>query len=186
MAVTPNEVEHVEFGTTRMSKGYDPDEVDAFLDRVAEAMRAMERQINDLDTKLRAKTQEVARLTESPTAVISPVQQPQTPTRILELAQETHDKLVSEAKQSAEEIVKAAGDESNRIRYRAEQDAQTIVGEASKDADNRRSIAEEKMRYAERQLATLETARDNLRAFLDTTLTQTIASIDSHNPATGA
>lgn len=185
MAVTPNEVERVEFKTTRVAKGYDPDEVDNFLDRVTEAMRDMERQINDLDAKLQAKTRELlavkSQANDAPTAVIAPVQQ--TPTRILELAQETHDRLVSEAKGSAEEIVKAAGDESNRIRYRAEQDAQTIVGEASKDADNRRAAAEERMRTAEHQLATLEAARDKLRDFLHSTLTDTVSKID--NTTTG-
>lgn len=101
---TPADIQNVRFATTRLREGYDQDEVDAYLDGLADQLKVMEERIRTLqgdnDTLRRLRD-------EAPTAVIAPPAP--SADGILRLAQETADKHVALAKAEADEIVREAG-----------------------------------------------------------------------------
>lgn len=124
----PQEIEHIEFKTTRLKEGYDPDQVDTFLDRVANELRELQQQLLDRDTELtklkRANAEQQRMLDEygnfQQTQVLPAVRAEDTPapvtaTLILNAAQETADKVIAQAQQKAAEIT-ASADQNARDR----------------------------------------------------------------------
>src|SRR3954447_6963692 len=154
MDVTPQAINEVEFH--QKMRGYDPDEVDDFLERVAVAVAqlqeritdaseraaAAERRTNDLEQRLR----DAARSPKPDTSE----EDSETIRRTLVLAQKTADAAVQEAKEEAKQIVESA-------REQARQAAFSIESDARREADNTRQ-----------QLVTdvvgLEEARDGIKA----------------------
>lgn len=139
----PQEIEHVEFRTTRLKEGYDPDQVDAFLDRVAGELRLALTQLQERDeqiVKLKRQLAEQERMLGeydnfTPTQVLPTVSKPEpdgvapvTATLILEAAQKTADEVISQAQSHAVDITKVA--ESN-----ARERADEIVADAIKRRD---------------------------------------------------
>lgn len=115
MDLTPTQVAGASFKTVR--KGYDPDEVDSFLERAAKAFEETQQQATAMEARARAA---VARLQELSTAQEAPVTAPppapvadgvratpdeaETITRTLILAQRTADTTVAEARIEAERL----------------------------------------------------------------------------------
>jgi cell division initiation protein len=165
VTISAQDIADISFGTTRIARGYEPDEVDDFLDRVARSVSLTERALDERKAKIESLQKELLNrpADDFPTQVIT------TPTRVLELAQETADRVLSEAKIQADDI-----------RSKAEYDARLIVGEASKTADDRKAEAERLALDAERDLQTLQDQKASLRSFLDRILTSVINSLDDH------
>jgi DivIVA domain-containing protein len=134
MPLTPADVHNVVFKKPPIGKrGYDEDEVDAFLD-VVEA--------------------ELARLIERPaesaplTAAAPPPPPPATPaapsreddsvraSRMLSLASETADRYVNEAKAQADQMVSSAKTNSERMLTEARTKSEQMVSEAKSRADS--------------------------------------------------
>lgn len=166
--IDPREIEEVEFKTTRFSEGYDQDEVDNFLDRVALELRNAQTSNATLEAdnqRLRRKVAELERVvqnhSEAPTAQLPVVQaQPtESAARLLELAQKTADDVVAQAQQNAVEIT-----------ARADENARDIVNEATQEADARRRKAEGEAYRAEEKLRAIIELRDTTRAHLDAQL----------------
>lgn len=149
MALTAEDIQNVSFSIDR--KGYDVDEVDVFLERVASEVDAMNTLIADLEEKLAAAQ---AALAESaPAAEEAEAQEAEgvageaTPTDELEqkiaeleskLAEKTaNDNAISQAlivaQRSADEIVKAARAEASNIVKDADEEADRIIGKAESD-----------------------------------------------------
>ncbi|WP_353114109.1 DivIVA domain-containing protein [Microbacterium sp.] len=132
MALTPDDVVHKEFQHVRFKDGFDPDEVDDFLDEIVVEWRKALEENNELKAKLAAyESGEAA----APAAAPAPVEAapvvaapapeaataPTTATAgIIELAQRLHDEHVAEGEAKRQQLISDAEQEVTRIRTEAE------------------------------------------------------------------
>lgn len=124
--VHPADIDGIAFKTTRIKEGYDPDEVDDFLDRVSQSWR------QTLDEN-KERGQVVARLTrelaearnmldaygELETQVIPTPPPAESATRILEFAQRTADAVMAEASEKADELLAATRNQCDSMKNEA-------------------------------------------------------------------
>jgi DivIVA domain-containing protein len=175
--ITPTEVAGASFKTVR--KGYDPDEVDAFLDRAAKALEEAQQQAAAMEARARAA---VARLQELSTAQehAAPVAPPppvvaepavsvgpdeaETISRTLLLAQRTADTTVAEARAEAERILGEARVEADATIDSTRAMSAKLLEDARADA--RRSTEAERI-AAENEVQSLVARRDFLLGDVD-------------------
>ncbi|MEL5990472.1 DivIVA domain-containing protein [Microbacterium phosphatis] len=144
MALTPDDVVTKQFQHVRFKEGFDPDEVDDFLDEIVVEWRKTIEENNELKAKLaKYESGEVAPAEAAPVAE-APVEAPAEPepvaaepqpepapaadvsatatsaASIIERAQRLHDEHVAEGRQLAEQLVDEAKAESDRIKAEAE------------------------------------------------------------------
>ena len=152
-------------------RGYDVEEVDAYIDRVAKAAALVQGRIAEL--QLRVEAAEAAPRTV--TAVAAPsteepaVGDEASLTRMLMLAQRTADAAVEEARAEAEQIRRQADDHASLVLAEAETDRRRMQAEAE-------ASVEEAIR-SERERVTAEVAElERYRAFLS----DDIAILEAH------
>ncbi|MFK0241926.1 MULTISPECIES: DivIVA domain-containing protein [unclassified Microbacterium] len=134
MALTPDDVVTKQFQHVRFKDGFDPDEVDDFLDEIViEWRKALEENV-ELKAKLAAYESGAAPEAAAPAAVEAPVPAPvaevpaePAPTGsatatagIIELAQRLHDEHVAEGEAKRNALIAEAETEVARIRTEAE------------------------------------------------------------------
>ena len=137
MALTPDDVVTKQFQHVRFKDGFDPDEVDDFLDEIViEWRKALEENV-ELKAKLAAfesgdaSVAAAAPAAEAPAPVVeeAPVAAPAEPAPsgsatatagIIELAQRLHDEHVAEGEAKRAQLIADAEGEVNRIRTEAE------------------------------------------------------------------
>src|SRR3954449_1943306 len=168
MPLTPADVHNVVFKKPPIGKrGYDEDEVDAFLDVVeAELARLIEE-----NNELRAGNGAARADERSEPVMPAPVQAPPPPpapreddsaraSRMLALATETADRYVNEAKTQAEQMLVSAKTNSERLMADARAKSEQMVSEAKHRADSMvtdaRTRAETMEREARAKAAALE------------------------------
>ena len=149
MDVSPKTIREVEF--REKLKGYHQDDVDEFLERIAAGIEILQERLRQATERAVRAEQKVGESTEADDAM----------KRTLVLAQRTADMAVDEARQQAAQIVGSA-----------QSQAQQIVGSAEEQAAR---IADEAQRHLWDDIATLESARELLRADIGT-LEQYLAS----------
>ena len=166
MAITAADIQNVSFSIDR--KGYDVDEVDVFLERVADEIDSMNRYIADLEDQLEAgeaaptvieKTDEVIEGAEAPAASADTAK---LEAKIAELEaaleeKSANDSAISQAlivaQRSADDVLANARTEASNIIKDADEEADRIIGKAEA----------ERMKIAE-SIRTLETDRSDVRA----------------------
>ncbi|MFE6994407.1 DivIVA domain-containing protein [Microbacterium sp. NPDC057659] len=131
MALSPDDVVHKEFQHVRFKDGFDPDEVDDFLDEIViEWRKALEENV-ELKAKLAAyeSGERAAAPAASAPAASAPAAAPishevagsATATAgIIELAQRLHDEHVAEGEAKRQQLIADAQTEVERIRRDAE------------------------------------------------------------------
>ena len=153
----------IQFKVTR--KGYDPSEVDAFLERLSSAVSQMQEKLRQSGAAtaaaearaaeaLRAQAALQSRINELevapvPAAALSPELEAEQAASILAMAQRTADAVVNDARTSAAKLVADAETEASNILRDAQSKAEASIG----DLDARRQE--------------LAAARDALEAFMD-------------------
>ena len=188
MDLSPAQVTEASFRTIR--KGYDPDEVDAFLTEVAKALEAARQQATAMEARARAavaRLQEVTAAAESeapasppapspvPTpapppepAVVPPVQIPmaeaETISRTLLLAQTTADTTVAEAQTEAERIVSEATAEAESTIDSTREMSSQMLEDARVEA---RRASEVERQAAENEVESLVARREFLIGDVD-------------------
>ena len=166
MALTAADIQNVSFSIDR--KGYDVDEVDVFLEHVADEIVSMNKQIEDLQAALEA-AQEVEPVAPAPvvaeTAAMPAVESANVAeyeARIADLEaklaeKEANDSAISQAlivaQRSADEVVSNARAEASSIIKGADEEADRIIGKAESD----------RMKIAE-AIRALESDRDSVRS----------------------
>lgn len=119
MAITVTMIEEKEFKTK--VRGYDPLEVDEFLDAICDEMDSMNQTIQQLRDQLKQQQQSPAPFmpaTPAPIAPIAPVSAPalepslpsdlKSAKLLLEKTQSACDEVIAKAKERAEEIIQSA------------------------------------------------------------------------------
>jgi len=117
MEMTPQRVRSAEFSTVR--KGADPDEVKVFLSDVADELERAQNQSTAMEARARAAVARLQEVAESDSAPVAPapaveasVEEAETISRTLLLAQRTADSTVAEARGEAARILAGATDEA--------------------------------------------------------------------------
>ncbi|MFT5201094.1 MAG: cell division initiation protein [Candidatus Aldehydirespiratoraceae bacterium] len=118
-------------------RGYDPDEVDAYVDRVARAAAVLRGRVAEL--------QERAEAAESRGGASGGVSEAEeTLTRTLVLAQRTADAAIAEARVEAERTTTDAATSAQAILSAAESEAQVTLREAQAEASSALRVAEDR------------------------------------------
>lgn len=139
MALTPDDVVTKQFQHVRFKDGFDPDEVDDFLDEIVIEWRKALEENAELKAKLAAYESGAAPEASEPAAAAAPVaaEAPAAPAAevpaepapsgsatatagIIELAQRLHDEHVAEGEAKRNQLIADAENEVNRIRTEAE------------------------------------------------------------------
>ncbi|MEJ6555732.1 DivIVA domain-containing protein [Microbacterium esteraromaticum] len=125
MALTPDDVVHKEFQHVRFKDGFDPEEVDDYLDEIVVEWRKTIEENNELKAKLAAF--ESGENAPAPAAAPAPAPAPAaeasstgTSAGIIELAQRLHDEHVAEGEAKRKQLIEEAETEVARIRTEAE------------------------------------------------------------------
>ena len=163
MAITAADIQNVSFSIDR--KGYDVDEVDVFLERVADEIQAMTDQIAELKAKAEAPLfeqpapSEVAPIADSAEFEAKAAEYE---ARIADLEAQLAEKAANDsaisqalivAQRSADEVVANARTEASNIIKDADEEADRIIGKAESD----------RLRIAE-AIRQLENDRNDVRA----------------------
>ena len=163
MRLTPADVHNVAFKKPSIGKrGYDEDEVDAFLDLIEAELARLIEENNELTQRAGTALAVADSAETGPIYADQPVQPvtaqpvPAGPTdhhdraaRLLGLAQETADKLTAEAAQEAEETRAGAKAESEKLLGDAHAESERLLTDARNESERVRSEAtteSEKMR----------------------------------------
>ncbi|MDR0898211.1 MAG: DivIVA domain-containing protein [Oscillospiraceae bacterium] len=104
MAVTIQMIETKEFQTK--AKGYDPEEVDRFLDEIADEFEDMERQLRALRTEAKRVPERAPAPLQDTTAAVS---------KLLENAQRVSDDTINDARKQADAILADAKARADRL-----------------------------------------------------------------------
>jgi len=160
MDVTPQVINEVEFH--QKMRGYDPDEVDDFLERIAVAFEQLQERIRSAEQRAVAAEQRAAEVTRTPAAAgPSEAEETETIRRTLVLAQRTADAAVKDAQDEARRILESVQEQAQRQQAEAQEQARKLVVDA--EAEARKSGDETRQRLI-KEIITLEETRDALRA----------------------
>lgn len=190
MALTPEEVINKRFQPTKFKEGYNPEEVDDFLDEIVIELRrlnaenaSLKRQLEEAEAKisLAPAQQQGGALAEAEIVVDSqpaaatpapaaapaaaePTLSPSSATGLLAMAQKVHDDYVFEGKRERERLITEGRDEAAKLVSEAEQKSNQVLGDLEKTkSDLEVSVA--KLRSFENQY------RTSLRDYLNKQLT---------------
>ncbi len=117
MPLKPSDIEHKTFSTAL--RGYDLGEVDDFLDEVIGTIRDLEERVAALQ----------ANRSLDAVPAVEPIDEATSVGRALIIAQETADRIVSEARDDAEKVLGEARSEADQIRGEARAEADTLAAE---------------------------------------------------------
>jgi DivIVA domain-containing protein len=185
---TPHLLTDVRFSVSR--KGYDPDEVDNFLERVSgavaqlqdklrhaaaqaesaevratEAARArdgLNQRIQELEAELAATREAVA---GAPMPTLDPAQEVERASTVLVMAQRTADAAIEEANTSARKTLADARSQATAMTSDAQLEADRLLAQARVDAE---SIVTRRRETLAEEVRGLESVRDAVTADLST------------------
>lgn len=173
MTLSPQQLKAASFRTVK--KGYDPDEVSSFLSEAARTLEESQNQATAMEARARAavaRLQEInaEREAESTDDVHVPVDEAETISRTLLLAQRTADTTVADATAESERILTSARDEASTTLDSTREMSARLLEEARVEArqqyvDEKAQIEAEVLELTERRTA-LRSDIDALEAFL--------------------
>ncbi|MGI8532452.1 MAG: DivIVA domain-containing protein [Geodermatophilaceae bacterium] len=205
MPLTPADVHNVAFKKPPIGKrGYDEDEVDAFLDLIeAEFSRLIEE-----NAELRSSADagaaepggpeeragEQTPVSSSPAAAAAPGDELGQATRMLALATETADRHVSEAKTKSDKLLKDAQSTSEKLLSEAksrsetmDRDSRTKAQTITQDAERRRveimGSLQERKSALDKEIEGLRTFEREYRTRLKSYLESQLRDLDSRTSA---
>jgi cell division initiation protein len=137
MEMSPQRVRSAEFKTVR--KGADPDEVRVFLNDVADELERAQNQSTAMEARARAAVARLQEVSESatgspPAAIEASVDESETISRTLLLAQRTADTAVAEARSEAARVLRSASDEAATTLDSTREMAAQLIDEARVEA----------------------------------------------------
>jgi DivIVA domain-containing protein len=164
--LTADDVREKEFSKTKYREGFDQDEVDDFLDRVAETIEALTVERDQLRNRISDAPRGGSAASDLLRAATDTTNPP-SPQSMLAMAQRLHDEYVRSGEEERERIVFDAKTEADRIKARAEREAQDRLKNLGTDrADLERKI-DDLRRFERDYRARLKTYLENLLGDLD-------------------
>ena len=180
MDVTPQLIEQIEF--SEKFRGYDPDQVDDFLERVGASLAELTAEVAELGNRAERAEAEATMLRESAGAAaptppaagrsMSDEEEIEQATRTLVLAKRTADAAVGEARDEASKLLALAqaqaeattresAAEADRLVREAQGQRDEMLRRAREDAEN--EFAAQRSRFSD-EVRTLEAERSGLSA----------------------
>jgi len=163
MDVTPQLLHDVEFREAK--RGYNMQEVDDFLERIAVGVERQEAQLREAQQRVEALEARLAeaerRAAEAEERASSTAEADETLKRTLVLAQRTADAAIREAKEEAERTLAGAREQASRLLAEAQEASARARAEAEDEA--RRAHEDARARVLA-EMAELEARRDALRS----------------------
>ncbi|CAN5405082.1 hypothetical protein BH09BAC3_BH09BAC3_04390 [soil metagenome] len=150
MKVTPLEIRQKSF--ERTLRGYDKDEVNAFLLSLSQEWERMNDEVKELRMKLNACESEVAKLREVETSLF----------RTLKTAEDTGANVVDQAKKTAELYVREAQISADAMLHEAKTRAKNTIEEADDLSKQMMGEMEDGLRELVQQYKSAESQRNNL------------------------
>lgn len=181
--ITSRDIENVTFSKPPIGKrGYNEDEVDAFLDLVQADVAEYENTVADLEDQLNSRLH----APEPPTQIVQapappPPSSPEPPSaqaaRILALAESTAEQLTNEAQSEAERIKRDAEAKANDVLGEARYEAKKLVDSARRESDELQARIAELRKFEENY-------RGRLDVYIDSQLQALRADgfIEAQNP----
>lgn len=136
MALTPDDVVTKQFQHVRFKEGFDPDEVDDFLDEIVVEWRKTIAENDELKAKvssLESGTSGATAVAAAPQPSINDGQPAAASAGIIELAQRLHDEHVAEGKAQSEKLVSDARAQAASIVSEAEARGREEMARLEKD-----------------------------------------------------
>jgi cell division initiation protein len=162
MDVSPKTIREVEF--REKLRGYNPDEVDEFLERVAAGLEILLERLRQATERAVRAEQRATEVGEGDDAM----------RRTLVLAQRTADAAVQEAKDQAAQFLGQAEAQAQAVRAEAAEHAHRTIEDATREAAAQVSRLEEVRESLRGEIATLqgfvETERARMRSMLQDAL----------------
>ena len=115
-------------------RGYDVEEVDAFVDRVARAAALVQGRISELQERADAAESRISHVNDEEDDLRTPVPEEHSMSRMLVIAQRTADAAIAEAEAEAARIRAEADEHASRVLAEAETDRRRLLAEAEADA----------------------------------------------------
>lgn len=179
MDISPHQVRTAEFKSAK--RGLDPDEVRAFLENVAGELERAQNQSTAMEARARAAVARLQELTENGAATPVPTSEPggsteaaqavsasvdesETISRTLLLAQRTADTTMAEAKAEAERIERDASAEADKTIESTREQSARMLDEAREEA---RRAGETERVNVKTEVEALRARRDFLESDVD-------------------
>jgi DivIVA domain-containing protein len=192
MDITPQVINEVEFPLK--VRGYDPDEVDDFLERMAVGVGQLQERLEQLSERAATAERRTAELEKqakeagaarapaggqaAPQPVMTPAQETEQLSRTLAMAQRFVDQAMKEAQDEADKLVADATDRSKQMHIQADVEIERLRNEAQAEiADEVRRLEEARAslqgdvealtRHADDQRARLRSSLAEFERLLD-------------------
>lgn len=170
--LTEHDVVNMRFNEPKdIKEGYDQDEVDVFLDEVAETIAKLTKDNADLENKVKAAEARVAELESgaAPAPASGTSNDPHSEAvGLLARAQEVYDKHVMDGQA-----------ESNRLITEAEAKAKGVISEAESTYTNTLAKLEEEKGLLERKISELRDFERDYRTRLKSYLSSLLSSVET-------
>ena len=195
MALTPDDVVTKQFQHVRFKEGFDPDEVDDFLDEIVVEWRKTIAENEELKAKLaayesgEAPAAETSETSEAPEPVVAevpaadpapaPAETDAAPAAqsagIIELAQRLHDEHVAEGKAQRDQLISEA-----------QAQAASIVAEAEKQGREERARLEKERTTLEGRITELRNFERDYRSQLRSYIEGQLRDLDTAGSSSGS
>jgi cell division initiation protein len=150
MKITPLEIRQKTF--ERTLRGYDKDEVNAFLYNLSQEWERMQDDVKELKSKFEHAEREVVKLREVENTLY----------RTLKTAEDTGANVIDQANKSAALLIRESQVKSDGMVSEAKMKARNIIEEAEQTTRSFVEEMEERLKTLAEQYKTLELHRDNL------------------------
>ena len=171
MDVSPKTIREVEF--REKLRGYNPDEVDEFLERVAAGLEILLERLRQATERAVRAEQRATEVGEGDDAM----------RRTLVLAQRTADAAVQEAKEQAAQFLAQADAQAQAVRAEAAEHARRTIEDATREARAQVDRLEEVRNGLQGEIATLQSFVEGERARMRGMLQDALRRVDHVLPS---
>lgn len=172
MKITPLEIRQKAF--EKVLRGYDKDEVNAFLQTLSQEWERMLDETKEARMKVESTEREVSKLREVETSLF----------RTLKTAEDTGASVIEQANKTAELILRENQLNADAMISEAKTKAKNTIEEAEMISRQMLDEMEERLKIMGQQYKTLELHRDNLLSDLKRLAGETIDRVDRAKAAT--
>ncbi|MCJ7826807.1 MAG: DivIVA domain-containing protein [Demequinaceae bacterium] len=165
--LTAEDVREKQFSKTKYREGFDQDEVDDFLDTVADSIEQLTVERDRLRTEISTLEERGPDLSAEFLRAATDTANPPSPQSMLAMAQKLHDEYVRSGQEEKERIIFDAKSEADRIKARAEREAQDRLQNIGADRAELERKIDDLRRFERDYRARLKTYLENLLGDLD-------------------
>lgn len=165
--LTAEDVREKQFSKTKYREGFDQDEVDDFLDQVADTIEQLSIERDRIRNEMSALESKGPDISAEFLRAATDTANPPSPQSMLAMAQKLHDEYVRSGQEEREKIIFDAKAEADRIKARAEREAQNRLQSLGSDRVELERKIDDLRRFERDYRARLKSYLENLLGDLD-------------------